>query len=104
MKELLTLTRLNELFELAKLNNSKYFAVQVKISNIETSETETIINPRDNFEGKQLYYNNSYDEQLKHKYANIDIRIVGFTCGNSFAEIEESLKFYEVTGSQLDLI
>jgi uncharacterized protein involved in tolerance to divalent cations len=39
---------------------------------------EIIINPVENLEKKLEYYKNTYDENLKHKYAE-GIKIIGYT-------------------------
>lgn len=39
---------------------------------------EIIINPAENLEKKLEYYKNTYDEDLKHKYAE-GVKIIGYT-------------------------
>jgi hypothetical protein len=93
---MLTLESLNECFNRAIDSNARYIGVRIALG---MGKEEVIINPRENFEDKQAYYNQAYDESLRHKYANgMDIRITGFVFGDSFMEIEDGLELYEVTG------
>ncbi|MFA2720547.1 hypothetical protein [Bacillus paranthracis] len=88
---MLTLTSLNTCFNDAIKAESKYIAVKI---NLGLPKAEIIINPIDNFKDKQDYYNITYDEILCHRFAkNEVIQIIGFTHGNSFAEIENNLEF-----------
>lgn len=92
-----TLTALEECFLEATIFNSKYVAVRINIGLV---KEETIINPNANFAEKLKYFKRAYDEDLKHKFSgDEDIRIIAFTHGDSFKEIEEKLEWYDVTGS-----
>ena len=51
---------------------------------------EIIINENENFDSKFAYYKKAYNEGLTLKTFN-GIKIVGFTYGNSFEEIEKDL-------------
>lgn len=51
---------------------------------------EVIINSKDNYDKKAEYYEKTYDENLYHRHAK-EIRIVGYTFGYNFAEIQEDL-------------
>lgn len=94
---MLTLTDLNECFDQAIEGGSRYIGVKIAVG---LSKEEVIINPTANFKEKQAYYNQAYSENLRHKYAgDEDIRITGFTYGDSFAEIEGNLELYSITGN-----
>ena len=54
-------------------------------------EDETIINPNANFDKKFSYYESAYNEDLTLKNAPDKIKIVGFTSGNTFEEIQRDL-------------
>ena len=51
---------------------------------------EIIINSKENFEEKLEYYRKAYDENLILRSFN-GIRIIGFTYGDTFENIEEDL-------------
>lgn len=94
---MLTLTDLNECFEQAKENESRYIGVRI---NVGLEREEVIINPYQNFTEKQAYYNRLYDESLTLKSAvDVVIRINGYAHGDSFADIERQLETYDITGS-----
>jgi hypothetical protein len=84
----LTLDSLINCFNRANEFDMKYVAVAVNIHNSDSNEI--IINTRENFESKLEYYKTVYDEDLNHRHAD-GISIVGFTFGDTFAEIEEDL-------------
>jgi hypothetical protein len=97
---MLTLTQLNETFKKAVEDNFKYILVRIVIG---LSREEFVINPSENFEEKQAYYNHAYNEDLHHKFAgDDDIRITGFVYGDSFRELEDRLEIYTLTGSSLN--
>lgn len=85
---LLSLEALNECFELAMEKDAQYFAVAIKFDGADG--LEVIINSTENFIEKKMYYNNVYDIGLSHKHAD-GVRIVGYTFGDSFQEIEEKI-------------
>ena len=84
----MTIRNLAECFKGAKSENAKY--VGVAVQNKQHPGVEIIINPADNFDHKDAYYAKAYNEDLTLKSCP-DIQIVGFTFGNSFAEIEADL-------------
>jgi hypothetical protein len=97
---MLSLSALNECFQRAIDFRARYVAVRIAIG---LSKEEIIINPRENFSEKQAYYNHAYNETLRHKFAgDDDIRITGFTFGDSFMELEENLEILTVTGTSLN--
>lgn len=92
----LTKSMLNQMFKFAYALESKYVAVRISIG---LNKAEIIINPYENINDKLAYYNNVYDEDLRHKYAEEDIRIIAFAHGESLAEIESKLELYDITGT-----
>lgn len=60
-------------YERAKLENSKYMVVFIKMPDLE--KPELIINHKDNFESKINYYLKAYDKDLRLNH-NKDIQIV----------------------------
>jgi hypothetical protein len=85
---LLTMESLEYYFFLAKDLRMNYIAVSIRMEGFALDEV--IINGSVNFEDKLAYYKKTYDSELKHKFAE-GISIVGFTYGNTFAEIEDRL-------------
>lgn len=84
----LTIKNLENCFNRALENNANYFGIKVQLE--EKSYSEVIINERRNFEFKWDYYTKAYNENLTHKH-NEKIKIIGFTYGNTFEEIERDL-------------
>lgn len=82
------LTNLNNCFESAITVGAKFIGVSVSIP--EQTAVEVIINERGSFKSKQDYYNHAYNDDLNHKHA-AGIKIVGFTYGNTFEEIQTDL-------------
>jgi hypothetical protein len=83
-----TMEYLIRIFERAKELNVKYVAVLIEMDGF--PKAEIIINQVDNVDTKLDYYKKTYDDELNHKFAK-GIRIVGFTFGDSFEEIENEL-------------
>lgn len=75
-------------FNSAKAVGAKYVGVLIEMEGF--SKSEVIINPTINFDSKLSYYKSAYDESLNHKFAK-GIKIIGFTYGDTFAEIENDL-------------
>lgn len=97
---MLTIKDLNECFHQAEEVGANYVAVKIHIG---LNREEVIINPRQNFEEKRAYYNHAYNHNLRHNFADgQDIRIVSFTSGDTFAEIEDNLEVMQLTGSVLN--
>lgn len=84
----LTINNLEKCFYAARVKNKKY--VGVLISMPKFSKPEIIINPISDFDGKFEYYKNAYNENLTLKIKPL-IKIIGFTYGDSFEEIEKDL-------------
>lgn len=79
---------LEALFKRAIEVEAEYVAVKIEMNGFPSPEI--IINPIENAESKLKYYQNIYDENLNHKHAK-GIRIIEFTYGYSFEEIENEL-------------
>ena len=75
-------------FEIAKAEKIRYAGVLIEMVGFE--KPEVIINQYENFDKKLAYYIDAYDENLNHKHAK-GIKIIGFTYGNYFDDIEEDL-------------
>lgn len=88
METTLTRNYLINNFEVAKAKRAGYIGVLIEMEGFE--KPEVIINSYANFDKKLEYYTSSYDENLNHKFAK-GIKIVGFTYGESFSEIEADL-------------
>lgn len=84
----LTLINLEKCFYGASMKNKKY--VGVKIETRGSDGYEIIINPSINFDKKFDYYKKAYTDDLVLKSYD-GIRIVGFTYGDSFEEVEKDL-------------
>jgi hypothetical protein len=81
----LTMDNLAICFNVAKERNINYVGVALHLPN--ANDIEVIINGFENFDYKLKYYQSIYDHDLQHKHVP-GLRIVGFTFGNSFADIE----------------
>ncbi|WP_346961370.1 hypothetical protein [Clostridium sp.] len=88
MKKILTMENLEMCFRLAKARKQNYIGIKVSVPN--SKEDEVIINPNANFDNKLEYYKKAYNDNLTLKSFN-QIRITGFTYGNSYGEIENDL-------------
>lgn len=77
----------NKAIEIAK-DDKWYVAVAVQFDDV--NDVEIIINPIGNAEYKLKYYKSVYDEDLNHKHAS-GVKILGFTYGSGFEEIEKDL-------------
>ncbi len=78
----LTINDLKKCFYEASIKDVKYVGVLIEMEGF--SKPEVIINQ------KFDYYNNTYNEDLNHKFAK-RIKIIGITYGNTFNEIEDNL-------------
>ena len=84
----LTIKNLEYCFNKALNHNAKYLGIKVQLE--ERFCSQIIINERNNFRFKWGYYAETYNEDLTHKH-NEKIKIIGFTYGNTFEEIERDL-------------
>ncbi|MEW4235983.1 hypothetical protein Q0N71_14510 [Bacillus thuringiensis] len=83
-----TFQKLEACFKSALNDGVEYVGVLIEMEGFD--EPEIIINHRMNISDKLDYYGKTYDVNLNHKFAN-GIRIVGFTYGDSFADIQHDL-------------
>ena len=79
---------LEKCFYEASRQDKKYVGVKIQMQGF--PKAEIIINENENFDSKLDYYKKAYNEDLTLKTFN-GIRIVGFTYGDSFKDIEEGL-------------
>lgn len=82
------LKNLQECFGAAAKQNKKYVGVKIQMQGF--PKPEIIINENENFDSKFEYYKNAYNDDLTLKTFN-GIKIIGFTYGDSFQEIEQDL-------------
>lgn len=84
----LNINMLENCFKAAKEKNKRF--VGVKISMQGFPSPEVIINERENFDLKLSYYKSAYNENLTlGSYESI--KIVGFTYGDSYEDIQKDL-------------
>lgn len=82
------LNNLEICFMSAMKMKAKYVGIKIWMQGFDGCEI--IINPTANFESKLEYYKRAYNDDLTLKSFNS--KIVGFTYGDSFEEIEKDLK------------
>lgn len=82
----LSMKDLIDAFDSYWARSSKFIGVLVSIAGAK----EVIINSRENFDEKLLYYQQAYDENLFHKKAD-NIRIINFTFADTYEEIQSEL-------------
>lgn len=86
------MSNLERCFNTAKERDQKFVGVLVQMDGF--SKPEVIINPIENADAKLEYYKKTYDDDLNHKFAS-GIKIVGFSYGLDFLDIEIELIEYE---------
>lgn len=84
----LAIENLEKCFNAASHKDAKYVGVKIQMQGF--PKPEIIINENKNFDSKFAYYKRAYNKDLTLKTFN-GIRIVGFTYGSSFADIEHDL-------------
>lgn len=84
----LTFKNLKNCFNNAIDSNANYVGVLIEMEGFESAEV--IINSHENIADKLAYYGKTYDDNLNHEFAK-GIRIVGFTYGDSFEDIQNDL-------------
>lgn len=84
----LTIKNLGLCFIKAREHGKKYVGVKIQMQGF--PKPEIIINENMNFDSKFAYYSKAYNEDLTLKTFS-GIKIVGFTYGDSFADIEQNL-------------
>jgi hypothetical protein len=70
--------------------SNEFVGIQLTIPN--APGCEIIINPKENFKEKLAYYKKTYDEDGVHKHVP-SIKIIGWSCGNTFQELQDGLEF-----------
>lgn len=84
----LTINNLKQCFYVASQKGKKYVGVLIEMAGF--PRPEVIINENANFDSKFAYYQKAYNENLTLKTFN-GIKIIGFTYGDEFADIEYDL-------------
>ncbi|RXM70872.1 hypothetical protein DP143_13555 [Clostridium tetani] len=84
----LTINNLEKCFYEASQKDKKYVGIKIQMSGFK--KAEIIINENANFDKKFDYYKKAYNENLTLKTFD-GIKIVGFTYGDTFEEIEKDL-------------
>ena len=84
----MTIENLENCFEKAKIMGKKFVGVEIEMEGF--PKPEIIINENENFDSKLAYYKKAYNEDLTLKAFN-RIKIIGFTYGDSFDDIEDDL-------------
>lgn len=84
----LTINELEKCFYIASKRSIKYVGVKIQMQGF--PKPEIIINENENFDSKFAYYKKAYNEDLTLKTFN-GINIIGFTYGDTFADIEKDL-------------
>jgi len=85
---MLTMANLEVCFNSAKEQGYPYVGIKIKMEGFE--EAEVIINPIANFDKKLEYYKDKFNDDLTLKSFN-GIKIIGFSYGDSYDEIEMDL-------------
>jgi hypothetical protein len=84
----LTIEGLKKCYYEASQQDKKFVGVLIEMPGFE--KPEVIINPTENFDEKFAYYQSAYDENLNHKHA-AGIKIIGFTHGDTFGELQRDM-------------
>ena len=84
----LTIENLERCFFEASTKDMAYVGVLIQMQGF--PQPEVIINKNANFDSKFAYYKKAHDDTLTLKSFS-GIRIIGFTYGNSFDDIERDL-------------
>jgi hypothetical protein len=82
----LKLENLEKCFYEASVKGAKYVGVKIQMQKFE--EPQIIIDPNINFDKRFSYYEEVFGENLESGQGN---KIIGFTHGDSFEEIEKDL-------------
>lgn len=84
----LTIKNLIHIFESAIMNDANFVGVKIQMQSFE--KPEIIINSAENFKTKLAYYKKAYNDDLTLKTFS-GIKIIGFTFGDDFQEIQGDL-------------
>lgn len=85
---MLNIVNLETCFDVAIEKDVNYVGVLIQMQGFETPEI--IINETPNFKTKLEYYKKAYNQDLTLKTFN-GIKIIGFSYGNTFEDIEKDL-------------
>lgn len=83
----LTMDNLSQAVHAAIGEKAKFFAIAVTVPG--ATGREVLINPKENFEAKLKYLQETYNHDLIHKTA--PLQIVGFTYGDRYSAIQKDL-------------
>ncbi|MEG1310475.1 MAG: hypothetical protein RR942_06570 [Romboutsia sp.] len=86
---MLKINNLEKCFEEAKKDEVEFVGVLISMDGFK--RPEIIINGYENFDKKLEYYKGAYNEDLTLKAAPNKVKIIGFTMGDTFEEIENLL-------------
>jgi len=86
----LTIDSLSNMVDEALMSDAAYIGVKIQMQGF--AKPEVIINEVENFKTKLEYYKKAYNMDLTLKAVN-EIKIVGFTFGNSYDDIESDLVY-----------
>ncbi|MEG2289563.1 MAG: hypothetical protein RSC24_06310 [Clostridium sp.] len=86
---MLKINNLEKCFKEAKKDGVEFVGVLISMDGFE--KPEIIINGCENFDKKLEYYKGAYNEDLTLKAAPDKVKIIGFTMGDTFEEIENLL-------------
>jgi len=76
LKEMTRLEQMTAQLKALKGSSERFFYITVAMEGFPMAEI--IINPIENLDAKLAYYANTYDDNLKHKYAKEEVRITSF--------------------------
>lgn len=88
----LSIKNLENCFKEAKERKMPFVGVKIQMKGFE--RPEVIINHYKNFDKKLEYYKKAYNEDLTLKAFN-GIKIIGFTCGDNYFDIQSDLAWME---------
>jgi hypothetical protein len=83
-----TMTEIEEVFEIAKEEGSTHVAVEIEMEGFPANEL--ILNPSENIDTKLAYYKKTYDENGNHRFAP-GIRIVSVYHGTYYMGDEDEV-------------
>jgi len=84
----LNIVNLETCFDEAYNNGARYVGVKIQMQGFE--KPEIIVNQVENFKTKLEYYKKAYNQDLTLRTFN-GIKIIGFTYGDTFDDIESDL-------------
>ena len=82
----MNIKNLEKCFYEASVKGEKYVGIKIKMKKFQ--DPQIIIDPSINFDARFSYYKEVFGEKLESAQGN---KIIGFTYGDTFSEIEEDL-------------